>query len=757
MKTHSNVTHCLKNMTSNVMASAVLAVSLCVPSVFAQNLQQVEQARQAGQMQVAQSTLETMVAAGGESKQYVRALGLLAAMVMEELDYDRAEQLLGDARQISQTNAWDDVEAELANYQGLLHQKLGQSVAALAAYQESKAKAARTGAMEVEHQAMLNIALLHDQNNDIEQAGDELSALADSLANNSSANAAHWLGAGKLALRLGKNEALGLLQKGQKLADEQRDVFAQSLSYGYLGHLYELTGKMSDALTLTDVAIKYALQGDYGNLMVQWEWQRGRIFELQGDNHRGLSALRRAVVHVEANRQDIPVEYSGGRSSFRETLGPLYADLARSLLDSAARQSGAQQQALYREARQSVELIKRTELEDYFNNRCALEAVDDVVLDDIGANTASLYPLIFDDRLDLLLSIDGNISHFSVDVNRATLSAYAKTLASNLRDRADFKVQSQKLYEWLVKPVEPALKQAGVDTLVFLPDSVLRLVPLAMLNSGSHYVMNNYAVVTSPGLSVFDPRKTEKHAVSALLAGMSQPGDVVRDLPNDVLASLLPSDDAYASLKQRSLNGDQNVARDLSGQALVDVQRNLAIPGVEREVSRLSSVLPAKTLLNDQFTKASLEESMLSEPYNVVHIASHGVFGSTAENSFIMAHDQIISMNELQSILYSEKFKDAPIELITLSACQTAEGDDRAPLGISGVALQAKVRSALGSLWSISDEATVRFMELFYTNLMSGKMTKSEALRQAQMSLAKDDKFAHPYYWSPFVLIGNWL
>jgi len=140
-----------------------------------------------------------------------------------------------------------------------------------------------------------------------------------------------------------------------------------------------------------------------------------------------------------------------------------------------------------------------------------------------------------------------------------------------------------------------------------------------------------------------------------------------------------------------------------------------------------------------------------------VHIASHGVFGSDANSSFIMAHDQIINMNELEKILYSEKFKDKPVELITLSACQTAEGDDRAPLGISGVALQAKVRSAMGSLWSISDEATVKFMQLFYQNLMSGKMSKAEALQDAQRRFVTDEEFSHPYYWSPFILIGNWL
>lgn len=758
MKIHNVMNQSLTKYAKTVIGSAVVAASMISQSVMSQSLEAADAARMAGQQNRAQVILEQLIQQSEMDKQTMRAKGMLAAMLMTNLEFDEAAEQLRQAREVSTRNEWDDVTAELANYQGLYFQKLGQRSQALDAYNQSRTFATRAGLPDIEHQAILNIGLLHEQSDDQELAKASLSVLTESLQKNSSANAAHWLGAGKLALNLSQANALELLQQGLLLADEQKDVFSQSIAYGYLGHLYELAGKSSDAINLTDKAMNYAVQGDFGNLMVQWEWQRGRLFADQGDNERALSAFRRAVIHVEANRQDIPVEYSGGRSSFRETLGPLYADLSRSLIDNASGKTVGQQQALYKEARQSIELIKRTELEDYFNNRCALSAVDDVVLDDIGQFTASLYPIIFDDRLDLLVSINGNISHHTVDVNRATLSAYATTLATNLREKKDFSLQAQKLYEWLVAPVEAQLKREKIQTVVFLPDSVLRLIPLGMLNSGQNYLIEDYAVVTSPGLSIFDPQKTDKRQYSALLAGMSTPGNVVKDLPNDVLGSLLPDSAKYRDMKTRALDaGTEKVARSLSGQALLEMQQALSIPGVEREVDSLARVMPAKTLLNEGFTKATLVNAMVNEPFKVVHIASHGVFGNSAENSFIMAHDQIISMNELETILYSDKFKDQPIELITLSACQTAEGDDRAPLGISGVALQAKVRSALGSLWSISDEGTVKFMELFYANLMTGSMTKSEAVRRAQIEMSKDDRFAHPYYWSPFVLIGNWL
>ena len=97
-----------------------------------------------------------------------------------------------------------------------------------------------------------------------------------------------------------------------------------------------------------------------------------------------------------------------------------------------------------------------------------------------------------------------------------------------------------------------------------------------------------------------------------------------------------------------------------------------------------------------------------------------------------------------------------PIELLVMSACQTARGDDRAVLGLSGFALRSGARSTLGSLWPVSDESTTELMILFYQQLAKGDISKAEALRQAQLQLLKDSKFSHPYFWSAFILVGNW-
>jgi CHAT domain-containing protein len=160
------------------------------------------------------------------------------------------------------------------------------------------------------------------------------------------------------------------------------------------------------------------------------------------------------------------------------------------------------------------------------------------------------------------------------------------------------------------------------------------------------------------------------------------------------------------------------------------------------------------TLLNQAFTYEGLKESIASGDYSVVHIASHGYFGKSSADSFVMTYDRNLKLRDFQSILSNKNIKHNPIDLLTLSACQTADGDDHALLGFSGIAIKTNTLSAIGTLWSVNDAATSSFMKNFYANLNT--LPKALALRQAQLALLKDNNLKHPYYWSPFILVGNW-
>ena len=140
-----------------------------------------------------------------------------------------------------------------------------------------------------------------------------------------------------------------------------------------------------------------------------------------------------------------------------------------------------------------------------------------------------------------------------------------------------------------------------------------------------------------------------------------------------------------------------------------------------------------------------------------MHIATHGNFAPKASDTFLLAWDGKINVNGLDQLVRHSASRKSPVELLCLSACETAAGDDRAALGLAGVAVKAGARSALATLWSVSDRASSELVVEFYKQLKNPGVTKAEALQAAQLKLIDDPLYRHPYYWSPFLLIGNWL
>jgi len=137
-------------------------------------------------------------------------------------------------------------------------------------------------------------------------------------------------------------------------------------------------------------------------------------------------------------------------------------------------------------------------------------------------------------------------------------------------------------------------------------------------------------------------------------------------------------------------------------------------------------------------------------------MATHGVFGGSAEDTFLLTYDGRLDMNRLSDLIKIGRFRDQPVELLTLSACQTALGDERAALGLAGVAVKAGVRSVIATLWFVDDEATSATIRDFYRRLRQPGMHKAQALQQAQQALMAQSRFRHPAYWAPFLLIGSW-
>ncbi|WP_323808739.1 CHAT domain-containing protein [Nostoc sphaeroides] len=186
-----------------------------------------------------------------------------------------------------------------------------------------------------------------------------------------------------------------------------------------------------------------------------------------------------------------------------------------------------------------------------------------------------------------------------------------------------------------------------------------------------------------------------------------------------------------------------------------------ALPGVQKELAGIANKLPIRGYyLDEEFNSEKIKQIISSSRIPIVHLATHGQFSSKAESTFILASGGKLNINEFSTILKTrDTNQQQAIELLVLSACNTATGDNRAALGIAGTAIQSGARSTLASLWSVNDEATTNLMIQFYQEFVNNKKTKAEALRLAQSYLLSgnfEPMYKHPYYWSSFVLVGNW-
>jgi len=557
------------------------------------------------------------------------------------------------------------------------------------------------------------------------------------------------------------------LQEALTLAVSEGSVRLTSLAAGHMGNLYEIQDRFKEAQSLTEQALTAAQTLDANDLLLKWEWQLGRVLRGQGQQKKAISALWRAVYYIQTIRQDIPSNAGEGCVSFRKSLSPIYLELADMLLIQATQETNsATRQNLLRQAQRAIESIKQSQMRDYFKDPC-IDALTQQV-DSLSPGTAVIYPIILENRLELLADIGGQLYLKSNLIKKERLETMVKRLSLCFRNNWLHENLSQVIYSWLIRPLEPLFDAQHVNTLIFVPDGVFRMLPIAALYDGNKYLVEKYAVATEPGLSLLDPRPLPRNEMKILLAGVSEPGDVVLDLPPQIWDMLSTIN---MKLKDRNLRSLPTVVKEnkinqkhisknsekIPKNTVENIKEFLALPGVDREIKNLSLTIPNHMLLNKDFLLKRFSQELKTNNYGVIHIASHGYFGGTPEQNFIMAYDKCLTMNHLEDYIKPKQLAEQPVELITLSACQTAEGDDRSPLGLAGVALKSGARSVMGALWPVSDSATQQLISEFYSNLADPKNSKAESLRQAQIKLIKTKGFEHPFFWASFLLVGNWL
>ncbi|MEG4035037.1 CHAT domain-containing protein [Microcoleus sp. S36b_A4] len=361
----------------------------------------------------------------------------------------------------------------------------------------------------------------------------------------------------------------------------------------------------------------------------------------------------------------------------------------------------------------------------------------------VGAQTGTKPSLIYlfsqPEELNLMLITScGEVVHKSVpSANRQELLKVVNEFRGEItkpgvRATTSYLPSSQQLYKWMIAPLEDSLKSCETDTISFVVDRGLRGMPFAALHDGQQFLVEKYNLSLMPSINLTDTRYVDLRNTQVLAMGASE------------FSELNP------------------------------------LPAVPAEIAAISREWPGVSFLNEGFTLENLKRQHQSRPFGVIHLATHGEFRpGVPNNSFIQLWNSRLRLDELRDL----RLNDPQVNMLVLSACRTAVGDAQAELGFGGLALQAGVQTALGSLWYVSDEGTLGLMSEFYQQLKTARI-KGAALRQAQIAMLRGDvrleggrlrglsrgegvelpaslqgfadlKLSHPYYWSAFVMIGS--
>ncbi|WP_233424354.1 CHAT domain-containing protein [Pseudanabaena biceps] len=498
-----------------------------------------------------------------------------------------------------------------------------------------------------------------------------------------------------------------LLDKSVQSARKVNDPQAEAYLLSQWGQLVANNGQPNEGIRLLQQSMQLSQSIQSKNILSQSAWKLGRLLHQQGQKQAAIAAYGEAVDALQNLRSDLVGINQEVQFSFRESIEPVYREFVSLLIDENPDQS-----ALVK-ARELIEALQLAELDNFFRESCLNS--QPLQIDQIDTKAAVVYAIMLPNRIAVILSTAGQpLTYYSSPVPRGEAEQTIRSYLGSIHPASDNKGQkllSQKIYNWLIRPAVDSQALKEKQTLVFVLDGLLRKIPMAALYDGKQYLIENYAVALSPGLKLLETQSLEQKQIRSVVAGIST-----------------------------ARNGFN------------------PLPAVETEVVAISQATSGNKLLNQEFTPSALSKSIESKMANVVHLATHGQFSSKQEDTFLLTWDGRLNIRELSELLQKrETGQSGAIDLLVLSACDTAAGDDRAVLGLAGLALKSGARSTIATLWPVKDNVASRLMVKLYQDLGKPHVSKAEALRQAQISILSDKNFTDPFFWSSFVLVGNWL
>lgn len=658
------------------------------------------------------------------SLQQIAIMNSLGATYLALGKYKKANvSLQNSVNMARKSNAIDLLIASLNNI-GNLRARKGDFNQALKAYSESTELAQASGNIQLATKSSINVVIAALETESISKVSEKWITAKTYLekTNDDHSKAFNWISLGRVAQGLVNKQAdqsrwqsfaYHAFKQAETIAEKISDARILSYAKGYLAKLYIEEGRYDEALQLTRQGI-YSIENTQApEILYRWQWQTGRILKAKGENKSAISAYQQAVNTLHSIRQDLSAQQSH-TGAFREEIGPIYLELADLLLQANdALQEGEQYQQNLVEARNVIEQLKAAELQDYFKDDCVSALRQKIKsLDTIEHHTAVIYPILLTDRIEILLSVANGIKRFTIPTKREDMINEVRLFRQKLENRTtrEYLPHAQKLYQKLIAPLQATLNEYEINTLIMVPDEFLRSIPMAALHDGEGFLIEKYAIANTPGLNITDSKPISADNAQVLAIGLSE-----------------------------------------------SVQGFPALPHVATELANIHKIFGGQLLQDKKFRVSNVQNELKQTPYNIVHIASHGQFKSDAQENFVLTFDDKLNMDGLEQLMGLSRFRNNPVELLTLSACQTAAGDDRAALGLAGIAIKAGARSAVATLWFINDQAASTLVTEFYSQLKENAVTKAQAIKNAQIHLIKNTPYQHPYFWSPFLLIGNWL
>ncbi|MDX1977405.1 MAG: CHAT domain-containing protein [Pseudanabaenaceae cyanobacterium bins.68] len=476
--------------------------------------------------------------------------------------------------------------------------------------------------------------------------------------------------------------------------DQRAQVYAL-ITYG---HSQELRQQWSEAIATTNQALAIAQRLDAQDQIYQAQAQLGRIYLATQQQRLAIAAFSEAYQSLRSLRRDLVALPTNAQFSFSQTVEPIYRQYLDLLL-----QEPQPSQANLSQAIEVVAALQLAELENFLRQACL--DLQPQAVSQVDPRAAVIYPIVLPQRLVVITAIPNHPLLFQTfAIASPQLDQFALNMLNSLRLDAFPQERlplAQQLYDWLIRPNLNQL--AEVQTLVFVLDGSLRNLPIAASHDGRRYLIEQFNVVLNSSLKVGS--KTPKLTDPILFAGVSQ------------------SNSGFSPL-----------------------------PGVEQELSQISKTANVQSLLNQSFTWANLANQLRQQNFPVLHLATHGQFSSKPEDTFLLAWNEKIDSNRLELLLQAAL--NQRIELLILSACETAVGDPRAVLGLAGLAIKSGANSTIATLWAVQDQSAAQFMAQLYGNLFT--KSKAAALRQAQLALLQDPSTRHPYYWAAYILVGSW-